>query len=56
MILFSWMPIMYEGVSGVASSRVWAACTPCNVGYIISRPDNCHIPCCADRLFQITLP
>lgn len=27
------MPIMYDGVSGVASSRAWTACTPCNVGY-----------------------
>ena len=39
MILFSWIPIMYDGVSGVASNRVWAACTPCSVGYFVSFTD-----------------
>ena len=33
MILFSRIPIMYEGVSGVASSRALTASTPCSVGY-----------------------
>ena len=32
-ILFSRTPIMYDGVSGVASRRASTASTPCRVGY-----------------------
>ena len=43
-ILFSRTPIIYEGVSGVASSRASTASIPCRVGYHSGVQSNSLIP------------